>query len=423
MLFTLENLLSAYLSCRKGKRKSFNALKFEVGFESKLFQLQRELENRSYQPGRSICFVVTYPKLREVFAADFRDRVVHHLLINRIEPLLEPRFTDHSFACRKEKGTQAALSKLKKSINKISKNKTENAYYAQFDVKSFFSSIDKDILFQILQKEIKGSFPLKLEEEVLWLARTIIYHDPTKNYLLKGDQKLFQQIPANKSLFFSPQKKGLPIGNLTSQFFANLYLNQFDHFIKRKLKVRYYFRYVDDLVLLSEDPNQFKSWRREISLFLKEKLKLQLHPKKDQYGSIYSGVNFVGYLTKPDYTLVRRRVVNNLKTKLHYFNQGLLLTSNNQRQEVLPLAAPPTKEELKQLLAVINSYYGLFKHGNCYRLRKNLYQKHFHNLKKYLKPAKDYCYFKIKDKNINKEKLKKGENDQTNQSSPLSGPL
>jgi len=154
LIFSLEKLLSAYFSCRQGKQKTFNALKFEANFEINLFKLQQELKNLSYQPGRSICFVVTYPKLREVFAADFKDRIIHHLLINELEPFIEPCFIPHSFACRKEKGTSAGLTYLRKSIRKITKNQTENAFYAQFDIKSFFSKIDKDILFQILKKKL-----------------------------------------------------------------------------------------------------------------------------------------------------------------------------------------------------------------------------------------------------------------------------
>ena len=363
--------------------------------------MQKKLQNRSYRPGRSICFVVAYPKIREVFAADFTDRVVHHLLINKIEPYFERRFIYNSFACRKEKGCHTAVSRPRKFIGKISKNKTQNAFYGQFDIKSFFSNIDKNILLAMLKKEIKKLIPhpeikgQRIQNDILWLAKTIIFHDPTQNYYLKGKKEFFDQIPAHKTLFKTPKNKGLPIGNLTSQFFGNVYLNELDQFVKRKLKVKYYLRYVDDLVLLSENPEQLKEWRKEIDHFLKEKLKLELHPKKDKSGSVYQGVDFVGYIVKPNYVLSRKRVIGNLKTKLHYFNQGLLLVSNNQKQMILPISKPPGKKEIKTMLAIVNSYYGHFKHGNCYRLRKNIYEKHFGELKKYLKPTKDYRCFKL----------------------------
>lgn len=396
MLFNLENLLKAYFSCRIRKRKTINALKFELDFEKKLLNLKKQLKNHTYKPGRSICFVVTYPKIREVFAADFSDRVIHHLLINQINPYFEKCFIYDSFACRKEKGIHMALIRLKKFLQQITKNKTQKAFYAQLDIKSFFVSIDKNILFDILKKKIiKMPRSQNWKQEILWLVKTIIFHDPTQNYYLKGKKELFDQIPPQKTLFKTPAHKGLPIGNLTSQFFANVYLNELDQFIKRKLKAKYYLRYVDDLVLLSQNIEQLKKWRDEIDCFLQNQLKLKLRPNKQIFKSVYSGINFIGYIVKPCYILSRKRVVKNIKTKLHYFNQGLLLVSKNQKQEALSLTTPPTKEEIEQMLAMVNSYYGHFKHANCYNLRKNLYEKHFGELKKYLKPIKDYQYFEM----------------------------
>lgn len=399
MLFSLENLLKAYLSCRTRKRKTINALKFEFDLEKNLLNLQRQLKKRTYKPARSICFVVTYPKIREVFAADFRDRVIHHLLINEIEAHFEKRFIYDSFACRKEKGVHKALSRLKKTLCQVTKNKTRNAFCAQLDIESFFMSIDKNILFEILKREIKKMNRSRgWKEQILWLAKTIIFHDPTQNYYLKGKKRLFDQIPTHKTLFKTPKNKGLPIGNLTSQFFANVYLNELDQFVKRKLKAKYYLRYVDDLVLLSQDLTQLREWRDKINQFLKEKLKLRLHPNKQILKSVYTGINFVGYVVKPSYVLSRKRVVKNLKTKLHYFNQGLLLVSKNQKQEALPLTRPPTKEELEQMQAMVNSYYGHFKHANCYNLRKNLYERHFGELKNYLKPIGEHEFFNVRQK-------------------------
>ncbi|MFZ2202177.1 MAG: RNA-directed DNA polymerase [Microgenomates group bacterium] len=392
-IFTLPKLFTAYLSCRQTKRKTINALKFEIACEQKLLNLAKELKSQTYRPGRSICFIVTYPKLREIFAADFRDRIVHHLLINKIISLFEQRFIYDSFACREEKGTHVAVFRLRKFIYQVTKNKTQNAFYGQFDIKSFFSNIDKDVLFTIIEREINKSFPVTIQKEILWLTRTIIFHNPTQNYYRKGKKELFNQIPADKTLFKTPNGRGLPIGNLTSQFFANVYLNELDQFVKRKLKVKYYLRYVDDLVLLSESSEQLRRWRKEIDRFLKETLKLELHPNKDKYGSVYQGIDFVGYVVKPNYVLSRKRVVSNLKTKLHYFNQGLFLVSDNQRQKALPLSRQPTKEEIKQMTAMVNSYYGHFRWANSYRLRHNLYEKHFGELKKYLKPEKDLSFF------------------------------
>jgi len=188
---------------------------------------------------------------------------------------------------------------------------------------------------------------------------------------------------------------------LTSQFFANVYLNELDQYVKRVLKIRYYARYVDDFVIFSNNPEEIKIWREKIDNFLKRKLKLSLHPNKDKYGSLTSGFDFIGYVIKPKYRLTRNRIVKNLKLKLYYFNKGLLIVSQNQKQLTLPLSTPPTKAEIKQMLSMVNSYFGHFKHANCYNLKKNLYENHFGCLKNYLKPVDDkYSYLTlIQDKN------------------------
>ena len=362
-----------------------------------MLDLQKQLKNYTYQPQRSICFIVTYPKVREIFAADFADRIIHHLLVSEIEPYFERTFIHHSFACRKGKGTHEAVKKLYQSLNKVTKNHTRNACYGQFDIESFFTTIDKQVLYKAIESKItKLKRHQAWKNEILYLLKVIVFHNPTDNYLIKGRRSLYKQLPIQKSLFGVAKDKGLPIGNLTSQFFANVYLDPLDQFIKRELKVKYYFRYVDDLVLLSPNLDQIKKWRGLIGRFLADKLKLKLHPQKDKYGSVFQGIDFVGYVIKPNYILSRRRVVNNLKTKLYLFNQRLLLYPHHQKQQALPFSRTPTKEEVKQAMAMINSYYGHFRQADCYRLRKNLYQQHFGILKEYLKPMNDYCYFQTK---------------------------
>lgn len=396
MTFSVEKLLTAYLSCRKNKRNTINALTFERNFESELLKLHAELQDRTYRPGRSICFVVTYPKLREVFAADFRDRVIHHLLVSYLEPHFEKRFIHASFACRKEKGLLTATNYLQKTVRSVTKNYTREAYYGQFDIRSFFTSIDRSVLKQIIFREITDHFPHHAKDDLIWLTGIILDHNPIGNFYFRGDPVLLKQIPPHKTLFNADKNRGLPIGNLTSQFFANVYLNELDQFVKRELNIRHYLRYVDDFVVLSHDLDVIKQLRHHIDSFLQKKLGLTLHPNKDIYNSVYSGIDFVGYIVKPKYTLVRKRIVQNLKTKLHYFNQGMLLVSQNQKQQAFPLSSPPAKEDLEKMLAMVNSYYGHFKHANCYNLRKNLYENHFGELKKYLVPIDDcYSYFNL----------------------------
>jgi hypothetical protein len=377
----LNEVLRAYISCRKNKRNTVNQIKFELNVENNLYNLYTELKNETYRPGRSICFVVTYPKLREIFAADFKDRIVHHLLVARLEPYYEKRFIYDSYACRKDKGAHKAVLRLRKFSR-------QNKYYLQIDVKNFFTSIDKNTLYSIF---LKGKF----NKETRSLLKKMIFHDPTSNYYLKGDGNLFSKIPPCKSLFYTPKNRGLPIGNLTSQFFANVYLNEVDQYIKRTLKVKHYIRYVDDMILLSDDKNQLLKWRDEINGFLSEKLKLSLHPGKDRIGAVENGIDFLGYIVRPNYILSRRRVAGNLKKKLNLFNKGYYLLSNNQKQISLPLSSNPTDEEIARMLTTVNSYYGHFKHADTYNLRKNLYENRMGKLKNYLEPVDNYAHFRI----------------------------
>lgn len=391
----MAHLLEAYLSCRKNKRVTSSALKFELEMESKLYKLHRQLQQRRYKPKSSIYFAVTYPKPREIFAGNFQDRIVHHLLVKKLEPIFEKRFIYHSFACRKKKGTHSAISYLKKAVRQITRDYTRPACYGQFDLKNFFCSIDKNILLEIMSQQVNKIMPEKTRGEVQYLIKKIIFHDPTKNYHAKGDEKLFREIPQHKSLFHAPKSKGLPIGNLTSQFFANCYLNELDQFVKRELKIKHYLRYVDDFIVLATDQDQIAKWHSQIEKFLKNKLEMEMHPDKQKYGSVYAGIDFVGQFVKPEYTLIRRRVVKNFKTKLYLFNKGIILISNNQKQQILPLLQPPSGKQLKAILATLNSYYGLFLHADTHNLRKNLYQSHFGILKNYFTPVGDYKHFAI----------------------------
>ena len=251
------------------------------------------------------------------------------------------------------------------------------------------------MLENILIKNIRKGYKDNTQKELIWLTKVILKNNPTQNFSIRGDSNLLKQVPTHKSLFYVSKNKGLPIGNLTSQFFANIYLNELDQYVKRELKIKYYTRYVDDIVVLSDNLEDVYRWREQIDTFLKRKLKLTLHPNKDKYGSVYSGIDFVGYVIKPRYTLSRQRVVGNLKNKLKLFNQGLLLVSQNQKQTVFPLHTPPSKEELSKMLAMINSYYGHFRHVNCFNLRKDIYENHFGCLKEYLEPVEQYSYFKL----------------------------
>jgi retron-type reverse transcriptase len=369
-IFSYENLLKQYYQCRKRKRNTINAIKFEMNLENELLKLQKELETQIYNPGRSIYFVVTKPKPREIFAAGFRDRVVHHVLVDYLEPIWEPKFIDQSYSCRKKRGAHKAIEDLKKYLRIITNNHRRPAYYLQLDIRSFFMSLDKDILFALINKRVKNS-------KVLWLAKKIIFHDPTTNYYCKSKMSLLKLIPSHKSLFGVAKSQGLPIGNLTSQFFANIYLNELDQFVKHQLKIKYYLRYVDDLVILSENKEELKIWRDRIDKFLQEKLKLKLHPQKQILQEVNKGINFVGGIIRMDYVLMRKRVINNLRQRLLNFNQCPITT--------------------REMLSTINSYYGQFKNCNTFHLRKKLWHKNFNELNNIFIPVdSNFSYFKIK---------------------------
>lgn len=350
-IFSFGNIYRCYLKCRRNKRNTINALKFEINAEEDILRLEKELRSKVYHPSRSVLFFVKKPKLREIFAADFRDRVVHHILVGYLEPILENVFIHDSYACRKGKGTHKGVMRLQSFIRKVSENGGTKVYYLQLDIKGFFTNMDKEILFKLIMKRTKN-------EDVLWLAEKIIFSDCTRNYVLKGSKGLFKELPQDKSLFGKENKKGIPIGNLTSQFFANVYLNELDQFVKHNLRCRYYLRYADDFVLLNSSRERLASWMEEIRKFLGSQLGLGLNPKMIKLQPVSNGIDFLGYVVRSNYILVRRRVINNMDTKLRYFeccrHNGL------------------DYEMLEDLRSSVQSYLGHFNWANSYRLRENL---------------------------------------------------
>lgn len=234
-------------------------LRFEADQEKNLIALRAALIDRSYQPRRSVCFFTTRPKFREIIAADFRDRVVHHLLVDYLEKTWEPVFIHDSYACRKGKGVHKGVARLQQFIRQVTANGTRRAWYLQLDIRNYFMSIDRDILFGMLAARLH-------DKTALWLTRMLVYHDVTANCHFRGRRDLLARIPPHKTLFGAGPDKGLPIGNLNSQFFANVYLNRLDQFVKHDLKCRYYLRYCDDFVLLSHDREQLLVWQDKIEV-------------------------------------------------------------------------------------------------------------------------------------------------------------
>ena len=380
-LLSFRSIYNAYMDCRKRKRGTVNALRFEYNVLDGLFGLARDLQRGTYRLSRSVCFITRTPKLREIFAADFRDRIVHHLIVRELEKYWEPRFIYDSYACRRDKGIHAAAKRLQQFMLKVSKNRKIPAYFIQLDIRSFFMSIDKRILFSIFENS-------GVQKKILSLLYQIIFHDCTHNYFFRGNREMLDQVPAHKSLFKVDKGKGLPIGNLTSQFFANVYLDELDQFVKHTLRCRYYIRYVDDFLLLSANQEELYEWKSQIATFLHDRLAIQLKPG-GKIRRISEGADFLGYIIRPDYILVRRRVVSNLKYKLALFKEkmvsvvtvGVDCSRSGSSSVAINSNVTYQKIDLDELYVVelrqmLSSYMGHFKHAQSYRLVSALFKKH-----------------------------------------------
>lgn len=295
------DLVQAYYDCRRSKRNSASALAFEADLERNLVQLHDDLLAGTYRPGRSICFVVTRPKAREVWAAAFRDRVVHHLLYNHVAPRFYASFIADSCACIPGRGTLYAAERLEAKIRSGSQNWSQPLFYLKLDLANFFVAIDKQVLRQQLAKRIT-------EPWWLTLASQILMHDPRSDYEIRSPRHLFNLVPQHKRLTAQPAHLGLPIGNLSSQFFANVYLDGLDQFVKHRLRCKHYVRYVDDFVLLHESAQRLNAWREQIEQYLGT-LGARINPSKTILQPVDRGVDFVGHVIKPWRRTTRKRSV------------------------------------------------------------------------------------------------------------------
>lgn len=353
----LRDLFQAYFDARKNKRSTINALIFELNFENEIFKLYREICERTYRLGRSICFVVFDPVQREIFASCFRDRVIHHLVYNYLNPLCENSFIKDSYACRKGKGTSFGTKRANHLIRACSQNYSRDCYILKIDIKSYFMSIDHKILYQKLSRIINSSKLSKdIKELTFWLLKKIIFHDYTKNCFIKGSLNNWHGLPRDKSLFNISCSKGLPIGNLTSQLFGNVYLNDFDHFIKRQ-KSFYYGRYVDDIILVYENKESLLKLLPVMRNYLNHFLCLKIHRHKVYLQHYSKGVNFLGAIIKPYHMHLRKRVKTNFYRCL-------------RRLKVDKLQVCPMNDYTKNIFSMINSYLGNMSRYKTFRLRK-----------------------------------------------------
>jgi RNA-directed DNA polymerase len=322
----------AYLDCRDGKRNSHSALAFEARLERNLCDLYDELVAGAYRPGRSICFVVRHPKPREVWAADFRDRVVHHLLYNRVAPRFYASFTADTCACIPGRGTLYAARRLEHQVRSITHNWSQPAWYLKCDLANFFVAIDKHVLRAQLAERITEPWWLQLTDAIL-------FHDPRVDAELRGRIADLQLVPPHKSLYNAAADTGLPIGNLSSQFFANVHLDALDQFAKHKVRAPYFVRYVDDFVLLHRSSAWLNDALASVTAFLPERLGARLNPRKTILQPVDRGIDFVGHVIRPWRRTTRPRT---LHTALH-------------RLETLPA---------EDVFATGNSYLGLLRQAS-----------------------------------------------------------
>ena len=323
LIYAFDNLYTAYLTARRGRRYDSEVLWFSMQLEGELMQLYHELQTETYETGEYRTFTVCEPKRREVAALPFRDRVVHHAICNVIEPRFDRAFISHSYACRVGKGTHAGADQITAWLQQLHRQGIA-PYVLQADVRSYFASVDHEALIGILARKIACPRTLDLLTGIIRGA--------------------------------GEARKGIPIGNLTSQLFANIYLNELDQFVKHELRARYYLRYMDDFVILHADKAKSRRWRYQIAMFLQERLRLQLNERTRLFPAS-QGIDFLGYRIWRTHRLLRKRSVRDMRRKLRRF----------ERQYA---AGEISRERIE---ASIQSWIGHARHADTYNLRRRMF--------------------------------------------------
>jgi len=292
-IYSIKNLVQAWKEARKGKTQKNYAKDFEKNLRFNLKSLHEELENQTYKPKPLKTFILRDPKVRKISKSHFRDRIVHHALVRVIEPIFEKIFVYDCCANRKDRGSLFALNRFHKFLRKATKNGRINTFCLKADIKHYFQEVDHGILIDIIKRKIK-------DEKVIRLISRILENNVHDN----------------------PTGKGMPLGNLTSQFFANVYLHELDRFVKHGLRAKFYIRYVDDFILMNFSKEKLISWRGVINVFLLENLKIELHKQKTKIISLSRGIDFVGFRNFYHFRLLRKRNVRNMQRKIKLFNEG-----------------------------------------------------------------------------------------------------
>lgn len=335
-LCSYENLEKAWKKARKGKTLKNYVISFEKNLKENLLQLRYDLLFHSYQPKPLEVFIIRDPKTRKICKSDFRDRIIHHAICNIIEPVFDKLFIYDSYANRVGKGCFEAIKRYDCFKRKVSRNgllikNAKNSsdvkgWCLKADVYHYFDEVSHETLLNIIRKKIK-------DERVIWLIKKIINNYETKK-----------------------SGVGMPLGNLTSQFFANIYLNELDQFVKHELKAKYYLRYVDDFVILHENPRILQEYKESINIFLKEHLKLQLHPNKCKIIPIKRGVDLLGFRNFYYYRLLRRKTIRTIIRKFHNYKIKL------DNKEI----------EYDKVFDTFQGWMAYAKQSNTYKLRQKI---------------------------------------------------
>ena len=313
-IISLENLLEAWEEFLTGKRNRADVQLLERDLMKNIIALHKDLVTKNYQHSPYQAFNISDPKPRNIHKATVRDRLLHHALYRKLYPFFDKTFIADSYSCRKGKGTHKALKRFHALGNRISKNNTKTCWILKCDIRKFFANIDHEILLRILAKYIP-------DQDILWLLNNII------------------------SSFETRSNVGLPLGNLTSQLLVNIYMNEFDQYMKHDLKAKYYIRYADDFVVFSQNKEWLMEILRYIVVFLRDRLRLQLHPDKVSVTTLASGVDFLGWM--------------------HFSDHRVLRTATKKRM----FRAIVGKEKDS---APVESYLGLLSHGNARKLKSRV---------------------------------------------------
>ena len=401
----INGWMDAYFNCIGNKMSSEQCTLYRL-HEEDLVELMHECEERRYVPSTSVCFCVSSPKVREIFAANFRDRIVQHWICLRIEPLLEKRFMeqgDVSWNCRKGHGTQKAVLALRRDILDVSENYTKEAWVGRFDIQSFFMGIDIRILERLAIGFVRKYYKGDDLELLVYLLTVTIRHRPQDNCVRRGDMELWDRLPRHKSLFNVERYRGMPIGNITSQLLANFYLSFLDGYMVGLCKAigARYERFVDDFAVVCRRKGDVLMLRDRADAFQRERLNLRMHKDKVYIQDVAKGVYFVGAVIKMDRVYTANRTVGGFYATMHALGRFL---RKLERRNVFSL---DDAYILEHYLASLNSYMGFMVGRNTYAIRRRAVRlcepffDYFYVKGRYecFKLRKEYCVtYKLKER-------------------------